>query len=568
MKAPRETWSVAIGTDLEQVGAAVSRTLAWLQIAGCPAERIVDWKLPITEAVTNAVLHGCRDRADAEVAVTARVEDGRAEVRVRDPGRFVPGPDWDKLPEDLLSEHGRGGFLIATAVDDWRHENDDSGHTLILGWRVPPDAGYGLVDSARAAQAALKLTNELMNAYEITTSYAHFAGLLATSRDFPDLLHRVRERLRIVVPHAHFLLRFLEDGGLALAPGPAEGGFPTSVDVDDDFLECRTARSRRFATAVGGRELKAGDPLAAAHGPVAVLPVILGERLLGTLAIVGPAGTPLLSAGQIELLQSVADFLGVARATDMLWRQRSQQLQLEQELAVAADIQRSLLPQRMPDVAGWRIEGACRPAREVGGDYFDVVRQPDGSHLVLIADVMGKGVPAALVAAMLRSTLRALALDPASPAVLLARLNRQLWTDLDKLELFITAILLRIPAGPGPIELANAGHCPPLLLRSGAAPAEVPGGDVPLGVEARVEYAAISVPAQPGDWIFLYTDGCYEWRRSSGSLLGTVQLALTLAQAAATPGPVVDRVLDGITSDAGAGGLPDDCTLVALRRLS
>jgi phosphoserine phosphatase RsbU/P len=149
---------------------------------------------------------------------------------------------------------------------------------------------------------------------------------------------------------------------------------------------------------------------------------------------------------------------------------------------------------------------------------------------------------------------------------MLTRLNQQMGPDLAMLEVFITVVLLVIPAKGGTLRYANAGHCAPLLMRPTAPMQELGGGDMPLGVLLNAVVTDHEAELPPGSTLFVFTDGCFEWRRSNGSFLGSNHFGRTLQEHAAgnTPRPV-RQVLDEITRQAGPAGLPDDCTLVAIQ---
>lgn len=569
MKALTETYLLTLPPDLQLTAEAVDRLLAWAQLHGHAPT--VAWRLALTEGLVNAIKHGCTGLTNAQIEVRTRLRPDGIDYLIHNPGRFEPGPGWSQLPEDVLSESGRGGFLISQSTDEWRHENDATGHTLVLGWRSAPVQGGNVITAAQTSAVLENLTSELANAYEMTSGYAHFASLLATARDFADLLDGVRSRLAAVVPHAHFILRFIEKDRLVLAPGLASELFPASIALADSGLEPQVATSGRFSTVASAHHLAANDALAPAANPAVVLPVPFAGKILGSLAVAVSPGEALFTAGQIELLQSVADFIGIAYATDQLHRSRETQFRLQQEIAIAAGIQRILLPQTMPVLPGWSFSGDCRPAREVGGDYFDFIVRDDNSCLVVLADVMGKGVPAALVATMLRTALRTHAMDSDTPGQLLTQLNRQLAPDLAVLEVFITAVLILLPATGKTLQYANAGHCSPLIvnLKGDAPPLELTGGDMPLGVAAHAVVEDHTMAMPPDSILFAYTDGCFEWRRSNGSFLGSTRFASTLVDYAMRGAPdMVKRLLDDITDQAGPAGLPDDCTMVAIRKLS
>lgn len=566
MTTMRETYALDVPARLESAREAVERVVAWLQLQGHDPARLKRWKLPLTEAVNNGILHGCAGRSDAAVKITVHVGTSGTEVSVRDPGHFDPGAKFSQLPDDPLAESGRGGFLIAEGTDSFEHRNDRDGHVLVLRWNDGA-AGVNNLGTAASAESTLdSLALQLGDAYETVTAYADFAGLLATTDNFPGLLEQVRGRLSRAVAHDRFVLRLIEGDQLVL--GVPADGVPPSIPLAVSGIETGVATARDCIAFMSPAEIPAGDPLTSATGPVVVVSVACPRKRHGTLTLLRAAGAPAFSAGNIVLAQAVANFLGIARATAELWAQRATQVRLEQELEMAARIQNSLLPQTPPLLPGWKVAGNCRQSRAVGGDYFDWVMRDDGSCLVLVADVMGKGMPAAMVATILRSTWRTLAAFGHGPGRLLTELNHQLSRDLNALDVFITAVLVQISAGGGRVTTSNAGHCP-LLHRSatGVVLAKQPGGGPPLGIESGVAYPEGELQLQRGDWLFAYTDGCYEFSRARGNRAGFEIFEHEVQSAVAShPDTVVDRVLDRL-DELMAGDAPDDCTLVAMRLL-
>jgi serine phosphatase RsbU (regulator of sigma subunit)/anti-sigma regulatory factor (Ser/Thr protein kinase) len=543
---------------------AVKRVLAWCRLHGVSPEDLARIELPLVEAVNNAVEYGCADRPGATVKITARVAPDAIVATVCDPGEFTPPANWTELPEDPLAEGGRGGFIIHTNTDLWHHANTPEGHVLTLRWNASPLAGRGLEAAAEAETDIGRLTEDLANSFETLLGLTHFAGLLATSASFDQLLDKVHERLRTMLAHDSLLIRFVNDGKLVYHPLGASLSVPVGLPLDARFAESMCASHHR--SLVGSRaDLPPGDPLAGFAARVCVLTVEFGGKILGTLVAARGHGAAAFSAGEVELLQAVADFVGIAKATDNLWRERNQQLRLEQEIQVAAGIQRSLLPASFPAGGRWWVHGECRPAREVGGDYFDVVPLPDGSLLLLIADVMGKGVPASLLAAMLRSSLRALAAVESSPGAILTGINHQLFPDLVALGMFITAVLVKLPAARDETPVfANAGHCPPAILRRDGGIIEPKDGEAPLGVLPDTDFPDHPLPLGPADRLLLYTDGCYELPGPGGSgMLGSDRyLCFASALLHLTPPDYVSALLDPIALRLDPEDIADDRTLL------
>src|SRR5262249_5942264 len=204
---------------------------------------------------------------------------------------------------------------------------------------------------------------------------------------------------------------------------------------------------------------------------------------------------------------------------------------LAHEVALAAEIQNGLLPAALPQPAGWRIAAALLPARETAGDFYDCFLLPDGRLALVIADVAGKGLGAALYMATGRALIRTLVpLGISAPAAVLAGVNDRLLADTHA-GLFITAFFGVLDLASGTLTYANAGHRPPLLLAesaTGAVQLLNPTGLV-LGVEPEVTWREETVELGVGDRLLLYTDGVTEAQDAGGAFFETEQLVATLA---------------------------------------
>lgn len=203
---------------------------------------------------------------------------------------------------------------------------------------------------------------------------------------------------------------------------------------------------------------------------------------------------------------------------------------LAHELEIARKIQHSLLPKTFPSLPGYGLSGFCLSARQVGGDFYDVLPLSSEVVLLVVADVMGKGVPAALFAATLRTLLRTTVQWIRRPAKLLRRINRLMYDDLSGVDMFITAQLALVDTRVGRLVVANAGHCP-LLLADGAGQIETiaPEG-MPLGIVPEVNFEEEVVPLEPASCALLYTDGLTEARNPGGDLFGQKRLVHWLLQ--------------------------------------
>jgi hypothetical protein len=218
------------------------------------------------------------------------------------------------------------------------------------------------------------------------------------------------------------------------------------------------------------------------------------------------------------------------------------------ELGAAREIQQRLVPASLPELSGFHLEAAYLPAEEVGGDFYQVLNQPDGAALVVVGDVSGKGLKAAMTGALAIGALRALAAENLRPAALLSHLNDQIRDTQDSG--FITCLCTRIEPG-GAVTVANAGHLSP-YCRGEEIPVD-PG--LPLGIASGIEYKETNFQLEPGDTMTLISDGVVEARSATGQLYGFDRTRAISAQSAG-----------GIASVAQAFGQEDDITVLTVTR--
>jgi hypothetical protein len=232
--------------------------------------------------------------------------------------------------------------------------------------------------------------------------------------------------------------------------------------------------------------------------------------------------------------------------------QRSRQLLLEREMHSAREIQQVLIPEALPSLEGFAITSAYRPALEVGGDFFQIIREESGSTIIALGDVSGKGMKAAMNVSLIVGVLRSSSDSAISPVRMLERLNRCLCGRLQGG--FVTAIILRLHAD-GYVTLANAGHLPPFLNQREL---EI-DGSLPLGLLTSATYDEVSILLRSGDQLSLYTDGLLEARSATGELYGFDRLHTLFASR-----PSAQQASDA----AVAFGQDDDITVLTLTRLA
>jgi sigma-B regulation protein RsbU (phosphoserine phosphatase) len=237
--------------------------------------------------------------------------------------------------------------------------------------------------------------------------------------------------------------------------------------------------------------------------------------------------------------------------------------QQEEELKRAREIQQMLLPNELPQLAGVQISGAWQPAREVGGDYFDVIALDEKRLGICIGDVAGKGITAALLMANLQASFRAFATADASPQAVCTKLNKFLSANLASGK-FVTFFYAVLDAERRTLIYENAGHCPGLLIRGNGTAELLRGSGAVLGVLPDWIYQDSTVQLEGGDTLILSTDGVTEAENTRLEEFGEQRL---LEAARARNGSALETqraVMQQVTAYCG-GNFRDDATLLVLR---
>jgi sigma-B regulation protein RsbU (phosphoserine phosphatase) len=245
-------------------------------------------------------------------------------------------------------------------------------------------------------------------------------------------------------------------------------------------------------------------------------------------------------------------------------RARRQQFEHEQRaLDEARRIQRKLLPTTLPEIDGWEIASSWQPAAGVGGDCFDAIGFGRSRLAISIADVVGKGIPAALLMSNLQAAVRAFATDVAEPAELCQQVNRILCGNIAEGR-FISFFYCVVDNDLGALTFANAGHYPPILVRAdGAVERLVPGGAV-LGVFPDAIYEQDSVQVRSGDRLIFFTDGITEARRADDEEFGEARLIDVAVENRACSAPALQARLAEAVATFTGGVFQDDATLIVL----
>lgn len=296
-----------------------------------------------------------------------------------------------------------------------------------------------------------------------------------------------------------------------------------------------------------------------------LLPVRHGDRLLGMLLLGRKVTGVSYTAEEVSLLTTLANQVGVALQNAGLYAQSLEKAVIEEELALARKIQERLLPSRAPAVDPFEVAAINVPSKQVGGDFYDLVDLKDGRLLIAIADVAGKGVPAALLTSMLQASLRAQIPSLTSPARMLASLNELIWqfTASDQFATFFLGVL---DGRNCTLTYANAGHNFPLRVTGGGRIEALEHGGLLLGAFPGIEWTDAQVSLAGDDRLIFYTDGVTEARPEGvDEEYGEGRFQQQVARLrAAPPGHMMQTLLEDVAAYAGEEQA-DDITLIIVQ---
>ena len=269
----------------------------------------------------------------------------------------------------------------------------------------------------------------------------------------------------------------------------------------------------------------------------------------------------------LQLLAGIANQAAISLDNARLHQEAMHQMALQRDMEAAKQMQRALLPNQFPEVAGYHFFAYYESAFQVGGDYYDYVSLPDNRFALVLGDVAGKGVPAAILMAKLSSDVRLwLAIEP-DPAKALGKIN-SIFSGYGWDDRFVTMIVAVVDPATNRLTLVNAGHMPPILRNAKGEVLEIGGEEagVPVGVIDDFEFEAYERVLEPGDFVTIYTDGFSEAMNSKRELYGVERMIELISDKRITTADLGNRLLDDVRGFAGDYPQSDDMCLVCLGR--
>lgn len=295
------------------------------------------------------------------------------------------------------------------------------------------------------------------------------------------------------------------------------------------------------------------------------VPIIMNDKAIGALDVESDKLSS-FNRNHLEILQFFADASAISLEKAILHYQILEKKKLEEQMQIAKDVQSSLLPAHPPDIEGYDIADLCIPTFEIGGDYYDYIHLDDSNYAIVIADVSGDGIPAALIMASFRAMLRNQLKLNNDPAEIMNLLNVQI-QEVSRKRDFITSFYAKLNYEQHTLSYTNCGHNPPILLKSDGSIDLLETGDPALNILDAVSFNSNSVSIAPGDQIIFYTDGVIEIFNKDSEEYSVERLQKVILESQKkSASEIINNIVDTTRNFSSTKLYRDDFTLVVLKR--
>ncbi len=422
----------------------------------------------------------------------------------------------------------------------------------------------GALTDLSTPQELGKLTSRLRSVYAVSEAISNIL-------DVDELLPEILNRLFEVFQNAQrgFVLLVDTDGQKLIPKAVKRRDQSDNREISVSKTILHEVMTKRHSVlshdAMADQRFNSGLSVAnfGIHSMMAA-PLLWRGETLGTVYL-DSQGIAAFSKADLELLTGIAGQGAAALGNARLHGELMKRQRLEQDLRLAERIQQSFLPRRIPKVKGYAFAARYDPAYEVGGDFYDFVRLPDNRLGIVVGDVSGKGVSAALYMARLTRDLRYFALAESNPARVLKWMNRVV-IEGGQDDIFVTLVYAVLNAERSELVMANAGHMPPILRRQSEGEVLIfdQNAGLPLGVLPGSEYTSETLPLEPGDTVMLYSDGLVEAMSPAREMFGMGRLEDSVRDGASGAQTMLDRALKGCQEHVAGAPQFDDTTVVCV----
>jgi phosphoserine phosphatase RsbU/P len=292
------------------------------------------------------------------------------------------------------------------------------------------------------------------------------------------------------------------------------------------------------------------------------VPLKVGERITGVAQVINRLDNNPFDQDDLELFIALCSLAAISIENAKMHKSLMEKQRFVKDMEFARTVQESFLPQKTPEITNYRFSSHYTPAQEVGGDFYDFIRLDRNRTGIVIGDVSGKGVPAALYMAKLGSDLRTLAFTEKDPATALERLN-DLLAERSRRGMFATLLYIELDSPTGKLTISNAGHLPPIIKKAdGSVMRLSTAGGSPIGILMGMKFGQEAALLGQGDTVILYTDGIIEAMNAREELYGYERFEALIRKAPSDPEGLKSAIIEEVNRFTGLSPQHDDMTMV------
>ncbi|MBN1220182.1 MAG: SpoIIE family protein phosphatase [Anaerolineae bacterium] len=454
----------------------------------------------------------------------------------------------------LAHGHQTLGYLLVLDA----HEQD----TPLLKW------GAETLTARLTDEMALQdMTDELIGAWDQLELVYRVTQNLALTSDLMATLKSILQEIRKVVDTENGFILLKRSDGLECVTCSAE----MTHDIHDESLLNNLIEANQVVLcneAQSCRDIWPNAPDYVEDMLATPLPILDEEDTRVALGLINKANKN-FTAGDVKLLAALAQQVGTIIRNFLTHQKLVSEERLSRELEIAAEIQESFLPTQLPQMGGLSIAVASIPASEVGGDFYDFITVDDRNLTLVIGDVAGKGIPAAMLTSVTRTMLRVEAMRGEPPHAIVDQANNVLHQDLSRIDSFATVFVATVDTYAGTLNYASAGHTPGILWRANARTSEqLRATSPPIGIFGYQSKVTKTIQLNPGDTLVLCTDGITEAQAPNGNLFGLNRLTYIIESwANESPEALQQTIQAEITNFRRNAMGRDDATLLIIKML-
>lgn len=572
------TLDIQVQPSLEGVRGATDKIKQFLTESGIADHSACEFEIALVEALNNIVSHSVKSNHELEISISIECLSNHIRATITD-NTF--GFEWEEVPDlpEEFEESGRGLFLLHQLVDGVENFKGANTNILRLTKSLSDESCIKkLNDSDEVQETLYKMSEEFTLNSEMLSAIFNITKEISLGQSKGiEFIGQLLERLAGIIQSDWFMFfeynrskksfELITHSNDIKNPQAIESSF--SLLLKQILIQFHDETWENIAN--GNITLDINKTfLPFPYHLGYVKPVIIQNQLLGVLIIENDNHDLSSNASAYNnLIHTFSEFISFQIHARRQRDENIKSTKLKQELDIARNIQKALLPREIPVNGVIELGASCDTAQKVGGDFYGIEKISEDEYMVIIVDVMGKGVPAALIATICRTiiTLNKPLCD--SPGQILKAANKYLYNDLSSVEMFITAQIAYIDTKKKRMTFANAGH-PPIIMRNGSHSGvqEICPEGLPIGIFEDTEFEEESLEIPDSFDLLMYTDGVTDtFKESERDFYGITRLKGWFAKEAnktKLPQEIIEQLKRELRSFTSNIHLTDDQTMIAI----